>query len=186
MTMTGDQEIRNSLDSMLAVFPSPWIPPSHWAVPSRQRVPAMYLAPLELPISSPNLQGANPNRTGGKTSRSKKSKSRRSRSKARSRGVPPYLVRNVKSLQFGNPRGRATRGWKFLAPKPGTARHSLKSKCGSKAFLEPSHEGFPVMTLHSPGCHYDCRGLHAAYSRAQQFGHPGAASKARSLIAKHC
>jgi len=102
------------------------------------------------------------------------------------RNVPPYLVRNLESLQFGNPRGSVTRGWKFLAPKRGTARHSLKSKCGSKAFLLPAHEGFPVMSLHSHGCAYSCPGLHAAYSRARQYGHHAIAARAHALIQKHC
>ena len=42
------------------------------------------------------------------------------------------------------------------------------------------------MTLHSHGCGYSCKGLHAAYSRAQQFGHHAIAQKAHALLKKHC
>jgi hypothetical protein len=101
-------------------------------------------------------------------------------------GMPPYLKKNLKSLQFGNPRGSATRGWKILSPKKGRARHAIKAKCGNKAFLLPSEEKFPVMTLHAKGCHYDCRGLTAALSRAQQHGYHSVAARARSLKRKHC
>lgn len=117
--------------------------------------------------------------------RSARGKKSKSRSKSRSK-LPPYLARNLQSLQFSNPRGRATRGWKILSPKRGTARHALKAKCGSRAFLLPDKEGFPVMSMHSRGCQYSCPGLHAAYSRAQQWGHHAVAAKAHALLAKHC
>ena len=69
-------------------------------------------------------------------------------------------------------------GWSVRAPKRGTARHTLIFKCGSKCFLMPDKEGFPVCTSN---CMFDCGGILSAYRRAKQFKHPQVAKQARLL-----
>jgi hypothetical protein len=148
-----------------------------WSAPHRPAAwpgaPSLWWAPVR-PVVSGRRAPAPP-RSAGTSKGRKKSKGKV--------GLPPYLRRNLASLQLGNGRGSATRGWKIAAPKRGRARHALKAKCGSKAFLLPGTEGFPVM---NSSCHYSCAGLHAALSRARQFGHPQVAAHARALLNYHC
>jgi len=73
------------------------------------------------------------------------------------------------------PRGSRTRGWAQDAPKKGSERHLLKSKCGDKCFLIPATEAFPICPRcesadqESCSCQIDCRGLTAAKIRAKQY-----------------
>lgn len=88
-------------------------------------------------------------------------------------------------------RGSVTRGWAKAAPSRGRARHALKSKCGSKCFLDPVNEKFPICAKltgrkSSGSCEIDCRGVKAAYIRARQWGYDDIARKADRLYKLHC
>jgi hypothetical protein len=75
-------------------------------------------------------------------------------------------------------------GWRDRAPPRGTARHALMSKCGSKCFLMPDKEGFPVCAR-SLTCEFDCGGVLAAYRRARQYKYEHVADSARRLALQH-
>ncbi len=62
--------------------------------------------------------------------------------------------------------------WKSRYPKKGTERHKLKENCGSKCFLLPEEEAFPVCPVCKEDvctCDGDCAGLLSAYRRARQL-----------------
>jgi hypothetical protein len=62
--------------------------------------------------------------------------------------------------------------WADRKPKRGVERHQLKAKCGSKCFLLPEEEKFPVCKRCSENvciCGGDCAGLLSAYRRARQL-----------------
>jgi hypothetical protein len=85
-------------------------------------------------------------------------------------------------------RGSPTRGWAAIAPQRGRERHELKERCGSKAFLDPEHEKFPVMSAsrYNNKCEVSCQGVQAAYNRANQYKHFDIARKAEQLGHSHC
>jgi hypothetical protein len=85
-------------------------------------------------------------------------------------------------------RGSPTRGWAAVAPQRGRERHDLKSRCGAKAFLDPEHEKFPVMSAsrYNNKCEVSCQGVQAAYNRANQYKHFDIARKAEQLGHSHC
>ena len=85
-------------------------------------------------------------------------------------------------------RGSATRGWGVDKPQRGVERHELHDQCGSKCFLRPATEGFPICPrLESGrGCTVDCRGVHAAYTRARQYHYDDVADKAAHILEKKC
>ncbi len=70
-------------------------------------------------------------------------------------------------------RGGKTKGWKNDAPSRGSDRVALKAKCGSKCFLKPSTNGFPVCkSLKKDGnCKIDCRGIIAAKIRSKEWSY---------------
>lgn len=80
-------------------------------------------------------------------------------------------------------KGGSARGWRAAAPKRGKERNELKKKCGSRAFLRPADNGYPVML---DDCKYDCQGLTAAYVRARQYHDQGIADEAQALRSKYC
>jgi|SRR5579862_9768484 hypothetical protein len=89
----------------------------------------------------------------------------------------------------GEGRGSATRGWAAAAPQKGYERHQLKKICGDKAFLNPSKEGFPIMSaLRNTGgkCKITCQGVEAAHIRACQWNHCDIAQKAVDVGIKNC
>lgn len=83
-----------------------------------------------------------------------------------------------------------SKGWKYDYPRKGLARHVLKKRCGSKCFLRPSEEKFPVCKLAAKrsrsgrlgrlSCKPDCRALLSAFRRAKQYQYPNVARKAIS------
>jgi len=82
-----------------------------------------------------------------------------------------------------------TGGWVAMAPKHGAERHQLIKKCGSTCFLRPENEGFPIcpkLTMSNGQCQLSCKGLHAAYNRAQQWKYPSIASEAKNLLRTRC
>lgn len=85
-------------------------------------------------------------------------------------------------------RGSATRGWYSVAPEHGHERHDLREQCGSKCFLDPRGERFPICERleEGKGCKVDCRGVHAAYQRARQYHHEDVAEKAANVLKKEC
>lgn len=100
--------------------------------------------------------------------------------------LPHHLARRQKQLLEGNKRSLAnpSYGWKLRSPQRGTARHLLHEKCGSKCFLQPEREGFPVCAkyeLTAPSCKFDCGGISTAYRRALQYKYPLVAKKAKAL-----
>lgn len=91
-------------------------------------------------------------------------------------------IASAKKLKVGEGRGSPTRGWGILSPTR-RERHSLKEKCGNKAFLLPDQEKFPVQ---NNKCEYVCQGIQAAKNRACQYGYYDVAEKADRLAVKHC
>ena len=86
-------------------------------------------------------------------------------------------------------RGSRTRGWRADSPRRGTERHLLKAKCGSKCFLAPDSEGFPICPKclgKRCVCRADCRGLLAAEIRAKQYGYKKIAKTAVGLRKRFC
>lgn len=72
------------------------------------------------------------------------------------------------------------KGWtKMLSPRTQSERRKLKARCGSKCFLRPSTNSFPICAKNS--CTYNCKGLLAAKTRARQFKYTSIASKAQRL-----
>jgi len=103
----------------------------------------------------------------------------------KSRRVKRQKVKSMIAKQHEG-RGSPTRGWAAQSPQKGTERHQLKTKCGSKAFLQPEKEGYPVMRLKSGKCEYECRGIQSAYNRSRQYHNEPIAKKALALKNKHC
>ena len=75
------------------------------------------------------------------------------------------------------------RGWIEFAPKHGRQRSTMRSKCGSKCFLKPSTNGFPICSRGT--CKHSCRGLLAAKIRAIQYGYSSIAISAQSIAHKN-
>ena len=61
-------------------------------------------------------------------------------------------------------RGGRTRGWKVASPARGRERSAMKKKCGSKCFLSPVKNGYPICARNT--CKPDCRGIISAKVRA--------------------
>jgi hypothetical protein len=76
--------------------------------------------------------------------------------------------------------------WSQVAPKGVGQRNALRSRCGTKCFLRPKDNGFPVCSAKSRKCDYNCKGLFAAKGRASQYKYASIAAKADRLIKKHC
>lgn len=78
---------------------------------------------------------------------------------------------------------KPSKGWKKAAPRRGSARHALYQKCGSKCFLLPSAQKFPICASSKRGgsCKPDCRGLLAAERRARQYKYNNVATRARRM-----
>jgi hypothetical protein len=76
--------------------------------------------------------------------------------------------------------------WGMMAPKPEKQRQSLRKKCGTKCFLRPEDNGFPVCSARTRGCGFNCKGLFAARARAIQYNYGDIEKKADALIKKHC
>jgi len=74
-----------------------------------------------------------------------------------------------------------TRGWRKTAPRKPSARKALKSKCGSKCFLLPSENKFPICDA---ACGVSCKGLVAAKVRSAQWKYPSVYRKASAMINK--
>ena len=60
-------------------------------------------------------------------------------------------------------------------------RQELLNKCGEKVFLKPDELKFPIANPLSGDCKPDCNMIHAAYTRAKQWGYDDVAAKAVSL-----
>ena len=68
---------------------------------------------------------------------------------------------------------------KMLSPTTQVKRRKLKDKCGSKCFLRPSTNSFPICAKNS--CTYNCKGLLSTKTRARQFNYSSIAAKAQRL-----
>jgi len=100
--------------------------------------------------------------------------------RAKARGLRSMMIRGSRP-QTGV---TYTAGWKAAAPQRGRERHTVMAKCGSKCFLRPEDEGYPVCSKcdgDSCSCQVDCRGLLAAYRYAQKYGAQNIADAARQL-----
>lgn len=81
---------------------------------------------------------------------------------------------------------KPSKGWKRSAPKRGVERHLIYKRCGSRCFLKPSTQGFPICSAYRNKtgrtlCKPDCRGLLSAERRAKQYKYEGIARKARRI-----
>jgi hypothetical protein len=106
----------------------------------------------------------------------KKSRKRRSRSTKRS------LKRSNKRRSRSRSNS-PTRGWRSMSPSRGLERRQSKSRCGSKCFLRPANEGFPICARGS--CAISCQGLHSAKNRASQYHYADIIRKADRLLTKY-
>ena len=69
-------------------------------------------------------------------------------------------------------------GWSQKSPTRGEQRNLIKKKCGSKCFLRPKDNGFPICTSN---CLFNCSGLNAAKSRAGQYNYTSIENKAQQI-----
>jgi hypothetical protein len=69
-------------------------------------------------------------------------------------------------------------GWHKMAPGR-RERTVMRKKCGSKCFLGPGIS-FPVCAKGT--CRVNPKGVHAAYSRAREWGHSSVAKRARKMM----
>lgn len=86
-------------------------------------------------------------------------------------------------------RGSKTRGWAAEAPQRGSERHKLLANCGSKCFLQPGREAFPICPKckgNSCSCSIDCRGVLSAKIRANQWKYPQVAKMANEIGRTKC
>ena len=115
------------------------------------------------------------------------------KSKAKKRSVKRSLKRSVKrslkrsvkrSLKRSVGRGGRTRGWKVASPARGRERSAMKKKCGSKCFLSPARNGYPICARNT--CKPDCRGIISAKVRAGQYKETTVMALARRMERKFC
>jgi len=107
------------------------------------------------------------------------------KSKAKKRSVKRHIKRSVKrSLKRSVGRGGRTRGWKVASPARGRERSAMKKKCGSKCFLSPVKNGYPICARNT--CKPDCRGIISAKVRAGQYKEKSVMSLARRMERKFC
>ena len=99
------------------------------------------------------------------------------KSKAKKRSVKRSLKRSVG-------RGGRTRGWKIASPGRGRERSVMKKKCGSKCFLSPARNGYPICARNT--CKPDCRGIISAKVRAGQYKETTVMELARRMERKFC
>ncbi len=99
----------------------------------------------------------------------------------RSNGTKRSVKRSIKR-SVG--RGGRTRGWKVASPARGRERTAMKQKCGSKCFLVPAKNGYPVCARNT--CKPDCRGIISAKVRAAQYKETTVAALARKMEKKFC
>lgn len=101
------------------------------------------------------------------------------------RSVKRSLKRSVKrSLKRSVGRGGRTRGWKVASPARGRERSTMKKKCGSKCFLSPAKNGYPICARNT--CKPDCRGIISAKVRAGQYKDTAVMALARRMDRKFC
>lgn len=103
------------------------------------------------------------------------------RSKAKKRS-PKRSVKRPPKRSVG--RGGRTRGWKAAAPARGRERSVMKKKCGSKCFLSPAKNGYPICARNT--CKPDCRGIISAKVRAGQYKEKSVMALARQMERKFC
>ena len=99
------------------------------------------------------------------------------KSKTKKRSVKRSLKRSVG-------RGGRTRGWKVSSPARGRERSAMKKKCGSKCFLSPARNGYPICARNT--CKPDCRGIISAKVRAGQYKETTVMELARRMERKFC
>ena len=103
----------------------------------------------------------------------------------RSNGVKRSVKRSIKrSVKRSVGRGGRTRGWKVASPARGRERSAMKKKCGSKCFLSPAKNGYPICARNT--CKPDCRGIISAKVRAGQYKETTLMALARRMERKFC
>lgn len=111
-------------------------------------------------------------------------------------GGPTYRMlqreKSTKNIVERSPRSRkpiskspkkGTKGWRSVAPKRGKQRSALKKKCGSKCFLSPKDNKYPICTM---TCKRDCRGIKSAKVRSAQFKNKSVLALAKRMDKKFC
>lgn len=79
---------------------------------------------------------------------------------------------------------RSGAGWKEEAPYGKPARRRVRDACGDGCFLRPDHLAFPICNKCDGGkcdCRPNCRGLHAAVSRAHEWKYMTVARAAQEI-----
>lgn len=99
--------------------------------------------------------------------------------------------RSIKRLSAGRRsvkrsigRGGRTRGWREASPKRGVERSAMKKKCGSKCFLSPKNNGYPICAVNT--CKPDCRGIISAKVRSAQFKDKSVLALAKKMEKRFC
>ena len=105
-----------------------------------------------------------------------------------SRTRQPYLRERLqRMIDQGHETNSPTRGWAARAPQKGNDRHQLMKECGSKCFLKPDTEGFPICPKCELGngaclCQIDLGAVYSSKIRGSQWGYPEVVSKADKII----
>lgn len=84
----------------------------------------------------------------------------------------------VKRKSRSRRRSNPMKGWAKSSPKTGRQRSAMKKKCGTRCFLKPSINEFPICSKNS--CSYSCKGLLAAKTRARQYKYYSISNKAQN------
>jgi hypothetical protein len=80
-------------------------------------------------------------------------------------------------------RSKGTKGWAKASPKRGKERSVMKKKCGSKCFLVPRENKYPICTM---SCKPDCRGIKSAKVRSGQYKKNSVMKLAKRMEKKFC
>ena len=86
----------------------------------------------------------------------------------------------IKSKNLRKSPKTGTKGWRSASPKK---RSALKKKCGSKCFLSPKYNKYPICTM---SCKPDCRGIKSAKVRSGQYKNKSVMKLAKRMEKKVC
>lgn len=87
-------------------------------------------------------------------------------------------------FRMSNGRGSRTRGWREASPARGRERSVMKQRCGSKCFLSPAKNKYPICRRNT--CKPDCRGIISAKVRAGQYKETSVMALAKKLEKLYC
>jgi hypothetical protein len=104
-------------------------------------------------------------------------------------GGPTYKMlqrgKSTKIIVERSPRSKhkGTKGWAKASPRSKKQRAVVKKRCGSRCFLQPKKNKYPICTV---SCKPDCRGIKSAKVRSGQFKHKSVMKLAKRMEEKFC